>query len=117
MTDFKLFDRQKEVKKKTTFVRCNFCGKDTDQVFPYLITVGEKTFNLMEEINKSRGNNLKVISKNLAIKGVVDKIDEITCKPINGFTYQVNGDACRNCIDKIGWRHKFNKNPYARKAV
>ena len=111
--DQKMFDRQREAKKGISG-RCGFCGRDVELLFPFPITVNQKTYEKIIEITHKNGRAIQLISKNPCNSKISVKLDDFTMQPINGFAYNISMDFCRECLDKIGTRHQYGKKKKAK---
>ena len=71
--------------------------------------LSEKTFLRLWEVFKHSGARFEVIKRECVNYPINYIIDEFTLKPIHGVATHVDLDVCRNCLAKIGHRHKFSK--------
>ena len=106
--DEKLFKRIHETKRIRRIIRCIHCGHDTDELYPVDMTVSERTWKKIQEINRPE-MFLKLIKTERFIPELTKKFDDVELKPIDGLAFYINICVCRDCIEKIGWKHKFFK--------
>ncbi len=107
--DKALFERRREYKRDISIKRCPLCGRDTDTLFPENLVVSKKTYNKLLNISANNKNKIFLTGRELIDKRFVKKYDEYTLKFINGYAYKINLEVCRNCLEKIGYRHKYLK--------
>ncbi len=102
----KLLEGKREVKKNIGFFRCMACGHDKERLYPQVYNVGPEAKKIIEEI-AGKDSNFRIVSAAPANPKIFMRVDDITLRPIKGICYNINIDVCHNCIDKVGWRHKF----------
>ena len=102
---------EKQEMKRFKLKRCALCTNYKEILFPQIIKVNEKTFNIIKN-SADEDTKLLVLDRHKHIP-VIDKVvDDVTLKLIDGYGYKVNLDICQDCLAKIGHRHKYKKNPY-----
>lgn len=106
--DEKLFKRIRETERIRRIVRCIHCGHDTDELYPINLIVSEKTWNKINEITRPE-SFLKLMKTERFIPELTKKFDDVELKPIDGLAFHINLSVCRDCVEKIGWKHKFFK--------
>ena len=106
--DEKLFKRIRQPERIRRIIRCIHCGHDTDELYPINLVVGEKSFKKVQEIS-SPESFLKLIKTERFIPALTKKFDDVNLKPIDGLSFHINLCVCRDCVDRIGWKHKFFK--------
>ena len=108
--DHSLFNRHHKLVRKTKWSRCSLCNKDVESIFPSgTMVVSERTFLKLWEVFKHSGARFEIIKREHVVYPINYVIDEFTMKPINGVATHVDLDVCRNCLAKIGARHKFSR--------
>lgn len=108
--DHKLFTRADDIKRKTKYSRCAICNKDVESIFPTgTVTVGDKTFSQLFKAFSEAGARFSLIKREYIKYPLNYVIDEITLKPINGIAHNIDMDICRQCLSKMGHRHKLSK--------
>jgi hypothetical protein len=115
--DEKLFNHKEIIKKPIKWVRCGICHKETEQTFPLPFNVSDKTFQNLINVSKETGMRFQLIKREYVKYPLVYKVDDITLKPIDGMCDQISIDCCRECLDKIGRRHKFDKTTDKKKFI
>ena len=106
----KEFYLAKQEMKKSQLKRCIICGYDHEILMPQVLKVNNITWVKLHEI-AVKESHLHLSNTGYCIPNIDGTVDDLTLKPINGMSYQVSIDLCLECIDKIGYRHKY-KNKY-----
>jgi DNA-directed RNA polymerase subunit RPC12/RpoP len=120
MFDMDLFNRVPQIMEGAKSYRCILCGKDVEKLYPNVFKVNKKNYEKIKEI-RSKESNFKLIKTETHIPQIDGTLDDINLKPILGYSFDINIDVCFDCVDCIGWRHKFKleraKKIYATKIV
>lgn len=85
--------------------RCLVCGHEKEHLFPLILKLNQETMNKINESNHEARIFVNQINRH--IYELDGKRDDLTLKPINGMCYEVSTDLCLECIDKMGYKHKF----------
>lgn len=115
--DEELFNHEKENKRQVKWLRCPICGKDCDQLYPWTLTVCDKVFKKMLEIQTESSGRFQLDKREYVKFPLVFKSCDVTLRPIDGMANYVSTDSCRKCIELIGTRHKFDKSKNKRFAT
>ena len=106
MVQDKEFYLDKKEMKRAILKRCVLCGKDQENLFPMVLKVNDATWTRLHEIATSE-NKIHLNSTGYHNPYIDRVLDDLTLKPIKGTSYEVSIEMCEECIDKIGYRHKF----------
>jgi hypothetical protein len=115
--DDKLFNRKEIIKKPNKWIRCGVCHKESERVFPLLFNVTDETFQKIIQLSKESGARFELVKREHIRYPLVYKVDDFTCRPINGMCNQISIDCCPECLDKIGRRHKFDHTTEKKKFI
>ncbi len=98
----------KQEMKRVRLRRCPLCGIDQEILHPLIIKINDKSWVKLNEI-AIYGKDFKLNNTGFHNPKIDGTVDDLTLKPINGPSYEVSVDMCLECIDKIGYRHKFKR--------
>lgn len=115
--DWKLFERKKTLIRNIRYNRCPVCNSDVEILYPLTFVINDKTFRKVITISKENGAKFSLIKREYIHYPMNFRQDDITLEMINGMANHVSVDVCRRCIDKIGRRHKFNKEEEKKKFI
>lgn len=94
--------------KRSKLRRCPLCGSDQEILHPMIIKISDPTWVKLNEIAKF-GEDFKLTNTSYHDPKIHKTVDDVNLRLINGTSYEVNLDMCLECMDKIGYRHKFKR--------
>lgn len=93
--------------------RCLLCSKYRELLFPMIIKVNQKTFDIIKD-SVNEDTNFEIVVETVHVPVIDAVLDDITLKLIDGKAYQISLDMCKGCLSRIAYRHKYKKpNPFA----
>ncbi len=98
----------KQEMKRTKSRRCLLCGTDQEILYPMIIKINNQSWVKLNEVAVF-GKDFKLNSTGFHQPKIDGTVDDLNLKPINGPSYEVSIEICLECINKIGYRHKFKK--------
>lgn len=94
--------------KRARLRRCPLCGYDKQILHPMIIKISDQSWVKLNEIAKF-GEDFKLRNTSYHDPRIHKTFDDMNLRLIDGPSYEVNVDMCLECIDKVGYRHKFKK--------
>ena len=98
----------KKEMKREKLKRCPLCGYDKQILHPMTINISDQSWVKLNEIAKF-GKDFKLRNTAYHDIRIHRTFDDLNLRLIDGMSYEVNLDMCLECVDKIGYRHKFKK--------
>ena len=98
----------KQEMKRAKSKRCPLCGLDQELLYPMIIKISDPSWKKLNEIAVF-GKDFKLNTTSYHDPRIHRTFDDLTLRLINGMSYEVNVDMCLECIDKVGYRHKFKR--------
>lgn len=98
----------KQEMKRAKSKRCPLCGSEQEILHPMIINISDPSWVKLNEIAKF-GKDFKLCNTSYHDPKIHRTFDDLNLRLIDGASYEVNIDMCLECLDKIGYRHKFKK--------
>jgi len=110
MLDMSKFNMVPLEMKKAKKYRCILCGKDVEKLYAGTLRVNSKDITKIQEIAISfPESNLFINSMGSHTPEIDGVVDDLNLKPIRGTSFEISIDMCFDCLDKLGFRHKFKR--------
>ena len=98
----------KKEMKRAKSRRCPLCASEQEILHPMIINIDDSSWVKLNEVAEF-GKDFKLNNTSYHDPKIHRTFDDLNLRLINGMSYEVNLDMCLECIDKIGYRHKFKK--------
>lgn len=106
MVEDKYVYSDKQQMKRVKARRCPLCGFDKENLHPMIIKISEQSWIKLNEISEY-DVGFKLRNTSYHDPKINKTVDDFNLRVIDGMCYEVNLDMCLECIDKVGYRHKF----------